>query len=188
MAATIGEDADTRVIRGTFTDVFNEERQFSWEVSGTAPDANIEALIDDYEAVTNIGLKNVSVTDKRLVSGLAGTATNALERVITAVMPLEFTAPNTVNPSRPINKVIKLRAPASAVMDLDGAIIDGVTPDVAAAGTTTLARLNRITGFFQDYAIGRVSETDPLVEGGFTFTEDGRFYTETGVMNGNVLD
>lgn len=188
MAATIGATADTRVIRGTFGDVFSEERQFSWEVAGDTPDGDIAALLDDYEAVTNVALTNVSVTDKKLVTGLLATATNALERVITAVMPLEFTAANPVNPSRPIGKVIKLRAPIPGVMDLDGSLVDGVTPDVDAVGTTTIDRLNRITGFFQDYAIARPSETDPIVEGGFTLTADGRFYTETGVMNGNPLD
>ena len=188
MAATIGATSDTRIISFTLQDVFGEIRNGRWEVAGAATDAEIEALLDDYKQVSNAGFVKVTVTDTKAVTGLSSTASNALERVITAVLPLEFKAANPVNPSSPFERIVKLRAPDDSTMGLDGLVIDGVTPNLAASGSTVAAALSRITGFFEAYAIGRPSETDALVTGEFIWDKSAHFYTETGVMNGNSLD
>lgn len=188
MAATIGATADTRIISFTLQDVFGEERNGRWEVAGAATDDEIEALLNDYKQISNTGFKKVTITDTKTVTGLSSTATNALERVITAVLPLEFNSANPVNPSSPFQRIVKLRAPDDSTMGLDGLVVDGVTPNLAASGSTVVAALSRITGFFEAYAIGRPSETDPLVTGEFVWDPTAHYYTETGVMNGNPTD
>lgn len=188
MAATIGATSDTRIISFQLQDVFGEVRNGRWEVDGAATDAEIEALLDDYKQISNAGFVKATVTDTKSVTGLSSTAANSMERLITAVLPLEFNSANPVNPSSPFQRVVKLRAPDDSTMDLSGLPISGVTPNLAAVGSTVAAALSRITGFFEAYSIGRPSETDPIVTGEFLWDKTAHFYTETGVMNGNPLD
>lgn len=186
MAATIAEADETFVIRWTEEDVFGEQRTKTIEVDGAATDSQIEAFLDDYEAETNVKVSKCTVTGKRAVTGLAGSATNALQNVITAWLGLTFRAPNTVNPSRPVDRVMKLRAPVSTSYDLTGNPITGIVPNVAAAGTTDVARLNRITGFLESFLVYRPTETDPIVSGTFVWT-GGQLATDSGIIDGDSL-
>lgn len=187
MAATISEDADTRVIRWTEKDVFNESIVKTLEVSGSATDAEIEAFLDDYEAVSNVNVYNASVNDKRAVTGLSSLATNSLSPYLGSYLGLAFTVDNPVNPSRPGRKMFKIRAPGSAIYQVpSGEPVAGIVPDKAAVGTTAVDRMDRITGFLESYLIFRPSETDPLVDGGFDYI-GGQFATENRVADGDNL-
>lgn len=187
MAATIAETADTRVIRWTEKDVFDESIVKTLEVSGDATDTYIEAFLDDYEAVTNVNVYNASVNDKYAITGLAGLATNSLSPFLGSYLGLAFTVDNPVNPSRPGRKLFKLRAPGSAAYQVpSGAPVDGITPDKDHVGTTTVDRMSRITGFLEDFLIFRPSETDPIVEGGFDYI-GGQFATENRIADGDNL-
>jgi hypothetical protein len=184
MAATIGEDADIRVLRFTETDVFEESIVRVFEFAGTMTDAEIETFIDDYQQVTNTGITNVSVTDQRTVTGHRTAAVNATLPLLSAYLQLNFTAPNPVNPSKPNRKTPKLRAVVSGAYQLTGDPIAGIVPDPAAAGSTVLAALNRITGKLEDYSVFRPSETDPIELGGFTYV-GGQLVTENRVIDGD---
>ena len=187
MAATISATADTRVIRWTEKDVFNESIVKTLEVSGSATDTEIEAFLDDYEAVSNVNVYNASVNDKKAITGLSATATNSLSPFLGSYLGLAFTVDNPVNPSRPGRKLFKVRAPGSGIYQVpSGEPIDGIVPNPAAVGATSLDRMNRITGFLEDYLIFRPSETDPLVDGGFTYT-GGQFATENRIADGDNL-
>lgn len=186
MAAAIAESADSKVIRMKETDVFGEFVTKTLEVDGLASDVEVEALFDDYEVLSNTMLSQASVQEKYEVTGLDGVSTNTIMPNLSAAMVFAFTHANTTNPSRVGRRAFKIRAPKAAIFKLNGDPIDGIVPDAAEVGTSTLNRLNRILGFLKDNMVWRETETDAPTYGGWEYA-GGQLITESRVIDGDSL-
>lgn len=187
MAATIAETSDTRIVRWTETDVFGESIVKTIEFDGSITDAYIETLVDDYAAATNLALSKLSVADRFEITGVTDTATNSLYPLLATYLGLAMVAPNPINPSKPNRKLFKMRGVGSGFVKVpDGTVIDGVTPNKDAVGTTAADRLSRITGILEDYLVFRPSETDPIESGTFVFSGS-TFTSENRIMDNDNL-
>lgn len=124
MAATIGAAADTQDIRIGWLGAWNEDATNVVTVDGAAADADVEQFLDDVDAVSLAGMPNVNLSARRNVTGLSSTpAFQTPSSQVNNMLILSFSQAHPLNAALTITKSFQLRAPNSAVIGTDGALV-----------------------------------------------------------------
>lgn len=168
MAATIGATADIANIRLNLLGAWDEPATNVISVDGAAVDADIEAFLDDYAAVSEAGLPRVTVSAERIVTGL--TATPGFQSPLSQVnnmLVLSFSQPHPLNAALTVTKSVQVRAPNAAVIGTDGAL---VVASVVGDRSSKDENLRGLINFLEDNLVYEAIDGS-ITAGGWTWNE-----------------
>lgn len=127
MAATVGGAPAVQYLEFTVADFRGQPKRVSIPLIGTISNANVAAIMDAYDAISNGLITGAQLVSRTAITGLKGAAINALERNISEIMTLTFDGINT-NGKRVARSVL-VYAMKAAIETLDGS---PVAPTVSA--------------------------------------------------------
>lgn len=131
MAATIASAPDTLTISMTFQSVTGDSVTKIFDVDGGMSDEDVESLINAIDFCTNALITNVSVSAKRLVSGLKNAASASSQNLVSVFMLLSFGMVHPLNAGKTVRKGFAIPAYVNA-LNVDNSPNVG-TPGTAAA-------------------------------------------------------
>lgn len=153
MAATIGGTPATKTLEFTLTDFRGQTKRISIPLIGTVSDANIQAILDGYDGVSNAMITGAVIVARTAVTGLKGAALNALERNISEIMELTFDGLNTNG--KPVARSVLVYSMKAAIETIDGSpAAPGASASLDALTTALAATLVYQRASDSAYAVG----------------------------------
>lgn len=171
MAITISTDPTYIQVRVEMIDYDGEAVVKVFDLKGTALQADIEAILDGLEAVSNAKISKVSVVSVRTGSGMAVTAKNALQNKISAVMTLGFEREDPINSNKVVRKVFQVPAYLDALEGVGGSV-NAEQSDLADLITLLEANLVYVDNRTTIPTYNAVFDYDPTASGFGTVTRE----------------
>lgn len=127
----------------TYEDFFGQKTTKRIPIGPAVTDADILAIVTDFDNASNAQLFKVTVESVRAITGMKGAAVNALERKVSDVLELTFVGVNSSN-GKPVERSIGIPAPIAATFDTSGIPVAAQTQiaDLITKLTADLAYIN----------------------------------------------
>ncbi len=176
MATVIGSAPLVRELRLKFVDEADEEAIINIPLDGAAVDADIIAIVDDYAALSNAYLAEVTVTDRLAITGyaVAGKPAVTAQPLVAAIFAMEFQKVNPLNAAKTVTKQVLLPAYINAIRD------DSVKPHIPTTLNSTLNDLTDLIAANLTY----LRADNVYSPGAWAFNHSSKFGTKATVTDG----
>jgi hypothetical protein len=162
--------AGLRTVRLLVEDYYQEQLNKVTTLKPDAINADVEAMLTNYENLTNSGVVGAAISTSAKISGMSSSASGNAESRVSVYAVLTFERVSPLNPAVTLTKEFIIPAPLATLIDsTDSTHTRLITPNVGAGAGTPAKRLGDLVAMLEDNLATYIKAADTIVSGGWSY-------------------